>query len=136
MWVFMNGPTYLTSEPRLRFLERLEPELQNIPGAKVAMGSTLPLSGSFTWQFEVEGKPVIDPKDRPSAVGLEITPQYFDVLGIPILRGRTFEEDEGREGRSAVIVNQLFANKHWPGEDPIGKRIRVIREEENAHSSD
>jgi putative ABC transport system permease protein len=128
MWVFLGGGTYLTPEPRIRFLERLEAELQNIPGAKVAMTSALPLSGAVTWQFEVEGQPIADPKDRPSALGLEITPEYFDVLGMPVLRGRTFDPSEGREGRSAVIVNQLFANKHWPGDDAIGKRIRIVRE--------
>jgi putative ABC transport system permease protein len=127
-WVYLGGTTYLTPEPRIRFLEQLERELQSTPGAKVAMGSALPLSGSYTWQFELEGKPIPDPKDRLSALGLEITPEYFDALGVPVLRGRTFDSGEGTGNRSAVIVNQLFANKHWPGENAIGKRIRIMRE--------
>jgi hypothetical protein len=83
----------------------------------------------------VEGKPILDPKDRPSAVSLEITPEYFEVLGIPVLRGRTFDPSEGREGRSAVIINQAFANKHWPGEDVLGKRVRMIREASDLRSA-
>jgi len=127
-FVYMGGTTYLTPEPRLRFLERLQAELQSIPGAKIALGSALPLSGSYTWQFELEGKPIPDPKDRLSALGLEVTPEYFDALGIPLLAGRTFDPGEGTGNRSAVIVNQLFAHKHWPGENVIGKRIRILRE--------
>ncbi len=126
-WVFMAGTPYLTPAPRIQFLERLEPELRNIPGAKIAMTSSLPLGGGFPWQFEVDAKPVPDPKDLPTAVGIEVTPEYFDVIGLPIVRGRTFEQAEGTGNRSAVIVNQLFANKYWPGEDPIGKRVRMIR---------
>jgi predicted permease len=126
-WVYMGGATYLTPAPRITFLERLEAELHNIAGAKVAMASALPLGGAASWQFEVEGRPVLDPKDQPSAVGLEVTPEYFEVLGIPIVRGRTFDPSEGRENRSAAIINQSFANKHWPGEDAIGKRVRMIR---------
>ena len=75
----------------------------------------------------MDGKPVPDPKDRPTAVVVEITAQYFDVIGLPILRGRTFEEGEGTGNRSAVVVNQYLASKYWPGEDPIGKQIRIIR---------
>ena len=124
----MTGATYITPEPRIALLDRLQTELQTISGAKIAMASALPLSGAFSWQFELEGKPITDAKDRPTATGLEITPEYFEVLGIPILRGRTFDPNEGREGRSAVIVNQLFANRYWPGEDVIGKRIRMVRD--------
>jgi putative ABC transport system permease protein len=135
MWMYLAGGSYVRYEPRLQFFERLEPELQKVPGAKVAMTSSLPLSGSFTWPFEVEGRPVADPKDRPTALGVEITPEYFDVIGIPIVRGRTFEPLEGRDNRSVVIVNQLFANKYWPGDDPIGKRIHMIREPDKGQTA-
>jgi predicted permease len=126
-WVYMGGATYLTPPPRITFLERLEAELQNISGAKIAMTSAPPLGGGPALPYEVEGKPILDPKDRPTAVNIEITPEYFEVLGIPILRGRTFDPTEGQQGRSAVIINQAFANKHWPGEDVIGKRILMVR---------
>jgi putative ABC transport system permease protein len=134
-WVYMPGAPYLTPPPRIAFLERLEAELQNISGAKIAMTSALPMGGAASWPFEAEGKPVLDPKDRPSAVGLEITPEYFEVLGIPILRGRTFDPSEGRGSRSVVIINQAFANKHWPGEDAIGKRVRMIRDAKDLRSA-
>jgi putative ABC transport system permease protein len=127
MWVYLSGANYLTPEPRVRFLERLEEELRTVPGTSIAMASSLPLSGGFTWDFEVEGRPVTDPKDRPSALGLEITTDYFEALGIPILQGRSFRLEEGREGRTAVIVNQRLAQRYWPGENVIGKRLRMVR---------
>jgi putative ABC transport system permease protein len=134
-WIFMGGTTYITFPRRVQFLERLESELRNIPAAKVAMGSSLPLGGGMNSQFEVDGIPVPDPKDRPSAVVIEITPEYFEVLGLPILRGRTFEQGEGSGNRSAVIVNQHFATKYWSGEDPIGKRVRMIRPPDNQQTA-
>ncbi len=92
-----------------------------------ALASSLPLSwGAFDSQFELDGQPPAAPSQRPSVFGLEISPKYFQVLGIPLLRGRTFAPDEGRDGKTAVIVNQRFAHKYWPGEDPIGKRLRVV----------
>ncbi len=68
------------------------------------MTSSLPLGGGMNSQFEVDGKRVSDPKDRPSGV-IEIPPQYFALLGLPIVRGRTFEDGAGTGNISAVIVN-------------------------------
>jgi predicted permease len=125
--VFLSGGKYLVPEPRLAFLERLEPELEAIPGVEsTAMASNLPLWGGFNWQLELDGQaPPADPNERPTVMGLEISTQYFKVLGIPVLRGRTFTPDEGRDGKAVVIVNRRFAGKYWPGEDSIGKRLRV-----------
>jgi putative ABC transport system permease protein len=134
-WALLAGGNSLKYDLRIQFFERLESELRTVPGAKVAMASSLPLTGAFMWPFEVEGKPVADEKDRPTALGVEITPEYFEVLRIPILRGRTFDPQEGRDSRTAVIVNQLFANTHWPGEDPLGKRIHMMREPDNGQSA-
>ncbi len=126
MRVSFTGTHFLAPEPRLKVLERLEPELESVPGVEVAaLASNLPLGWAFEWQFELDGQPPADPDQRPSVFGLEISPKYFQVLGIPLLHGRTFMPDEGREGKAAVIVNRSFADKHWPGENPIGKRLRV-----------
>jgi predicted permease len=126
MRVNFTGTNFLAPEPRLKVLERLEPELESVPGVEVAaLASNLPLGWAFEWQFELDGQPPADPDQRPSVFGLEISPKYFQVLGIPLLHGRTFMPDEGREGKAAVIVNRSFADKHWPGENPIGKRLRL-----------
>ena len=129
MWVVFAGRNYHAPESRLSVLERLEPALESVPGVEVAaLSSNLPLGWALEWKLELEGQPPADPDQRPSIFGLEISPKYFEVLGIPFLRGRTFMSDEGREGRTAVIVNRRFADQNWPGEDPIGKRLRVVTE--------
>jgi putative ABC transport system permease protein len=61
--------------------------------------------------------------ERPRAAIGSISPGYFRTMGIPILRGRDFTEQD-RDPAAPVIVNATLANRHWPGEDPIGKRLR------------
>ena len=54
-----------------------------------------------------------------------VTPGYFQTLGIPLLRGRDFELTDSREGQNVVIVNQMLAEREWPDQDPIGKRVAI-----------
>ncbi|MBI4478972.1 MAG: ABC transporter permease [Acidobacteria bacterium] len=126
--MLLSGARYLTPEPRMALLDRLEPELATIPGVEsIALTSNLPLFGALNWQLELEGQPPpADPNDRPSVSALEVSPQYFQVLGIAVLRGRTFRPADGRDGSAVVVVNHRFAGKYWPGEDTVGKRLRVI----------
>ena len=75
--------------------------------------------------FEIEGE-VVDKAERRESAGYNaVGPDYFAVIGIPIVRGRAFTtEDDGRSRRVA-IVNQFMAEKYWKGQDPIGKRFRM-----------
>ena len=83
------------------------------------------LSGSgIGITFDIEGRPHA-PGDSPEVQVSIIEPSYFQTMGITILRGRTFSEDEDQpKGRPVTIVNQAFVRKFFPGEDPIGKRIQ------------
>jgi len=56
-----------------------------------------------------------------------ITPNYFDVMRVPLLRGRFFDARDAREAPPAVIINQTFARMYWPDEDPVGRRIKYGR---------
>jgi len=71
-----------------------------------------------------EGKADPQPGQSPIIIYRAITPEYFHVMGIPLVRGRTFDTNEARESGSAVVVNQSMASQIWPGEDPIGKRLQ------------
>jgi predicted permease len=126
--LFLSGSRYLTPEPRMAFLDRLEPELGRIPGVEsIALTSNLPLWGAFNWRFELEGEaPPADPNERPSVYGVEVSDQYFQVLGISVLRGRTFTPQDGRSESRVAVVNRRFAGKYWPGEDAVGKRLRLL----------
>jgi putative ABC transport system permease protein len=76
----------------------------------------------------IEGQPPAENAQPPASFMNHIGHAYFDVMGIPIVRGRAFTEDDEREHaatRRFAIVNETFAAKYWPGQDPIGKRFQA-----------
>ena len=84
-------------------------------------------AGSFFTSFSVEGRPDT-PVDRPSGRLRVVSPGYFGVMNIPILSGRDYEEhDETGEVGSlpSVIVNRTLAERFWPGQDAVGKRVQM-----------
>src|SRR5262249_29159421 len=72
----------------------------------------------------IEGQPAPPSGQNPSVTYRSITPEYFNVMGIPLLRGRIFDSRESQQGSPVVVINQSMATRFWPGQDPIGKRIR------------
>jgi predicted permease len=96
----------------------------------VAAGTDVPMTGSSAISYAAEGQPPVTAEDRPRAYRHMVTPDFFEALGIPLLAGRTFTDSElpwdGVSG-TAVIVTENLANRFWPGQDPIGKRIKRDR---------
>ncbi|MBI1788197.1 MAG: ABC transporter permease [Acidobacteria bacterium] len=121
---------YPTPEARRAFHERLKPRLAAVPGVEgLAVASHLPHRGSFHWPFEIEGRPPAQ-GEKPTVSGLVVSPEYFQIIGARLVRGRGLEESDGLPGRIVTIANQRFAAKYWPGEDPLGKRLRLLRDGE------
>lgn len=121
---------YPKPEDRRQFFERLLPRLRALPG--VSMVSTVtspPGTGAMSWHFEVEGQQV-EKEKRPATGAVIASPGYFQLAGISLLRGRDFDERDGETGKEAAIVNQQFVSKFWPGEDGLGKRLRVFDPED------
>jgi putative ABC transport system permease protein len=113
------------TEKQDQFYRDLVARLQSLPGVRAA-GSVipLPLSGEmFRISFETEGRPVAK-GDQPSSDFFVVSNDYFKTLGVPILKGRGFTERDNEKAPGVIIVNQAFANKFFPNEDPIGKRIK------------
>lgn len=110
------------------FYAALIQRLSRIAGVTaVSAGSTMPMvSGAGVWDFEVEGRPAPGPGQPALNAGAVIAmPAYFETLGVPILRGRSFlGQDHGR-APAVTIISQAMAARFFAGEDPIGKRIRV-----------
>lgn len=108
-----------------RFYQELVARVESLPGVRSASAVIpLPLSGNmFRISFETEGRPVAK-GDQPSADFFAIEAGYFKTLGVPILKGREFNERDNEKAPGVVIVNQAFARKFFPNEDPIGKRIK------------
>jgi predicted permease len=113
------------SEPAKRavLFERVLAELKNQPGVKAA-AATLPLLGGWQSSFSVEGKPEPPPGQRPTADIARVSADYFSVMGIRLQQGRVFEERDRDGAPTVCVVDQRFAETHWPGQSPLGKRIK------------
>jgi putative ABC transport system permease protein len=108
-----------------RFNREFFERLRNQPGVKDAGGvMMLPLSGhNMTISFDIEGRN-IPQRSQPSAEFFVATPHYFETMQVPVLRGRTFEDRDQRSSTKVVIVTKSFADKYFPGEDPVGKHLK------------
>jgi putative ABC transport system permease protein len=108
-----------------QFYRDLTARIESLPGVRSATSVIpLPLSGDlFSISFETEGRPVAK-GDQPSADFFAINDGYFKTLGVRILKGRDFNARDDAKAPGVIVVNQTFAEKFFPGEDPIGKRIK------------
>jgi predicted permease len=101
-----------------------------VPGVTdVALGSDLPLGGDSSAGFYVaEGMPATTMQNLPRGFRHRVSPGFFSALRIPIIAGRTFTEPELDSASTSVIVSERLVKRFWPGQDPIGKRINLVRE--------
>jgi putative ABC transport system permease protein len=109
------------------FAEQAIARLAALPGVtSVGMSSVVPFSGSdINYGFKIDGRPPVPPQDMPSIVYYAVSPDYFKAMGIPLLRGRVFDARDRAGALPVAIVGESLVKKHFPGEDPIGKRIHV-----------
>ena len=120
---------YGTGEARVSFYGRLTAELQSAPGAEsVALAETLPSWNAPRVPYELEGEPAFDPQRRSKILTMKISPGYFRTLGARVWSGRDFNSADVPSAIPAAIVNRAFADKYWPGQDPVGKRLRLFNE--------
>jgi putative ABC transport system permease protein len=103
----------------------------NTPGVvSAAAVSSLPLTGSnITDSFTIEGRPPIAKETEPSTEYLIVTPRYFESMGIPLLSGRDFAATDTRQSPNVAIINDLFARRHFAGENPLGHRLKLQGQE-------
>ncbi len=121
----LPGRTYPEDERQTAFWLELQRRVAALPGVlQVSAAQSLPMSYS-TWSnsYRVEGTESV-PGQRPNAIYQTILPGYFATLGIPLVRGREFnDQDMFPNAPQTVIVSRHLAEQWWPDEDPIGKRI-------------
>jgi predicted permease len=108
-----------------RFCQGLEERVRTISGV-IAVGAVghLPMQGDAGRSFAVEGQPDPGRGHRPGASYSVACPDYFKALGVPLLAGREFTHQDTVGAPGVIIVNQSMAQKFWPKDDPVGKRIR------------
>ena len=118
-------PQRYNNEKLVAFYEQLYQRLSAIPGATTAaLTDRLPLTGAQTpAPVAVMGRPLPPMSERPHANRHLVSPRYFTTLAIPIRAGRDFDERDNSRSPQVVIVNDTFARKHFPGEDPVGQTL-------------
>ena len=118
---------YGTADERRAFYEQLEPRLAAIPGVDaVAVTTTVPPLRAGERVFEIDGRPPAQPNDELEAAAVTISPRFFEVVGVNLLRGRGFGGADGAAGSETVIINERMASQYFRGEDPLGRRIRFV----------
>jgi putative ABC transport system permease protein len=107
------------------FYSRLLDRVRALPGAQSAAAvSSLPLAGNDTDAgFVIEGRPTPQPDQRPVAWVSSVSPDYFRTIGMRFIAGREFTERDNANAAKVVIISEATARRHFPNEDPIGKRI-------------
>ena len=119
--------------------------IRALAGRRVdAAASGLPL-GNNGWQtsFVIDGQPVPPREQMPLMEACLVTPDYFNAMNIPVLRGRVFTDRDDRShlagrdlskmnenqrsiaGVNSIVIDEEFARRHWPNEEAVGKRVRL-----------
>jgi putative ABC transport system permease protein len=113
----------------LQFHRRALARLAALPGVKsVALGTSLPLQrATIGVPFDLETSAPRDEAEMPDAHYITVSPEYFSTLGIAVKRGRAFAETDNETAPPVVILSQAFADKYFPGQDAVGRRIRLDR---------
>src|SRR5581483_7339826 len=125
-WITLPADRYRTPDARRRLYHTLEEEIHALHGAPtVAAATVLPLGGAASRLVAVDGRAVSPSESRSTVWTVGVSPRYFDAVGVPLARGRAFDEEDGTPGHEAVIVNARFAEMFFANEDPIGRRIRL-----------
>jgi putative ABC transport system permease protein len=108
------------------FFEQLTARAAALPGVeRVALVSAIPFSGGDIAGFAIDGRPAPPPEQVLDAEYRVVSPDYFDVMGIPVVRGQAFTERDRAGVPAVTVINETMARRYWPGEDPIGKRINL-----------
>jgi putative ABC transport system permease protein len=125
MSLSLQGPKYEKQDQRRAFFENVRDRLEGLPGIRHAAAiSRLPLEGGTNTSVVIEGEvPDGDRSNDPLVEVRVITPNYNQAMGIPLLAGRSLDDQDSSSGRPGVLINQAMARRFWPGEDPIGKRF-------------
>ena len=127
MKLVLPSRLYPDDAARRRFVTRAMEAVAAVPGVEQAAAVNNPPAsgGNSSRPIEIDGHPAPDPKNLPVVDNRLATADYFSVMQIPLLRGRGFTSADREETAPVAVVSASMAAKYWPGEDPIGRRLRV-----------
>ncbi|MGD8454005.1 MAG: ABC transporter permease [Phycisphaerae bacterium] len=112
---------------RARMYDQLRERLAAVPGVTaVGTSTSLPLvPGHQMLHIRLLDRPDVDPEKMPVVRFCAVSPDYFQTLGVPLLKGRMLDEHDTENASGALLINEAMARKFWPDEDPIGRRLFV-----------
>ena len=117
--------TYTDSAQVVQFYQTAVQRVHALPGVtSAAFARCVPLSCGMGTYYSVVGEPEPEPDKRPIVQYRSVTPEYFETLGIPLVRGRAFTEQDQRGGLAVAVINEELAKRHWEGRDPVGQRLK------------
>ena len=122
----LGGDKYEEPQPRVDFYQQLMRRIAGVPGVvRAGAVNQLPLSRSNSSSaFTIEGRPPLPKGQETDADWRPVTPGYLETMNIPLRRGRLLSErDDRRDAPRAVLINEALAERHFPGEDPLGRRL-------------
>jgi predicted permease len=126
MEVPLVGPQYDQPLHRVEFFRQLLGRIETLPGVEAATISRgVPISGWAGWNFVTADHPNPPAGEVPDANYVVVAPDYFRTMQIPLRDGRAFTDADSPSTEQVVIVSESLARKYWPGQDPMGKRLKV-----------
>ena len=126
MKVDLSELKYPDGERRWVFFDEVLRRIRVLPGVQsVAVAGNLPLTyNGDSATIAVEGIPDPPPDQWPDVIYRAIGPGYFSTMGIPLIRGHDFTDQDRADSKKVVVISEKTAEHYWPGEDPIGKRVK------------
>src|SRR5437762_6081976 len=125
---------YSEHRQRVAFVDQLLERAKNLPGV-ISAGTTtnIPLEREIAYDsvFDVEGRPRRNPNDVPITSHRLVSPDYLKTLGVTLIKGRLIDDRDRANRLPVVVISEDLARQAWPGEDPLGKRIKRVRGDQN-----
>jgi putative ABC transport system permease protein len=131
--VFLPRPMYNPPALQIAFARQVLTAITSLPGVEAAaVAANVPFStmhltdmSATTRTFAIPERPALSASDVPVSSWYTVTSDYFQAMGIPILRGRAFDDRDRPDARQVAIISETLARKFFPGEDPLGKVISI-----------
>jgi len=128
--MILPASKYSEYRQRIAFVDQVLERVKILPGVLSAGTTTnIPLEREIAYDsvFSVEGRPPVNPNDVPITSHRLVSPGYLKTLGVTLIKGRLIDESDRAGKPPVVVISEELARQAWPGEDPLGKRIKRVR---------
>jgi len=130
--VVLPEEKYQGKDQTLNYYDRAVRELRALPGVQsVACVTSLPSGWTWNWtEYSAEGRPPAHASEMPATISQTVTPEFLESLRVPLLKGRFVSAQDDRNAPPVAVVSESMARLNWPGQDPIGKHLKLGRRDE------